>query len=167
MTGFTKLFQDIVTSTIWREPDTTRIVWVTMLALADKDGFVSSSVPGLAAMANVAMPKTIEALATLMSPDKWSRSKEYEGRRIAEVDGGWKILNHAKYRDKLSAEERRRYLAEKQAEYRRKKQMGKPLKGEVEFEKLAENGATDAELDEHVTKSLPKKMREARVEGGQ
>lgn len=124
---------------------------------------MSSSVPGLAAMANVAMPKTVEALETLMSPDKWSRSKEYEGRRIAEVDGGWKILNHAKYRDKLSAEERRKYLAEKQAEYRAKKKGFKPSPGELAYQKMVENGASQEELDAHIQK-VNKEAIDARKE---
>ncbi len=33
--AYTKLFHSIVTSTIWRETDPTRIVWITMLALAE------------------------------------------------------------------------------------------------------------------------------------
>lgn len=156
MTGYTKLFQDIVTSTIWREPDTTRIVWVTMLALADRDGVVSASVPGLAAMANVSMEATVAALQTLSSPDQWSRSKENEGRRIQESDSGWKILNHAKYRDKMSAEDRRKYLAEKQAEYRLKKRV-RPLPGQLANEQMARNGATEKELIRHQESLLPER----------
>ena len=40
------------------------------------------------------------ALATLSSPDEFSRSTEHEGRRIVAVDGGWQILNYLKYREK-------------------------------------------------------------------
>lgn len=129
MKGYTKLFQDIVTSTIWREPDTTRIVWITLLALSGEDGVVSASVPGLAAIAGVSMEKTLEALDKLKEPDKWSRTKDHEGRRIEETDGGWKILNHGKYRAKMNYEDRKVYLAEKQKEYReREKKKGLPKK---------------------------------------
>jgi len=118
MQGYTKLFNSILASTIWSEPDHTRITWITMLAMADKDGMVSASVPGLAALARISVEKCEEALVTLSSPDRYSRTKELEGRRIAEIDGGWQLLNYEKYKKKLSAEERREYLAAKQREYR-------------------------------------------------
>lgn len=42
------------------------------------------------------------------------------GRRIAEIDGGWRLLNHAKYRHIRSSEERREYMRE----YMRKRRAG-------------------------------------------
>jgi hypothetical protein len=45
---FTKLFSSITESTVWDEPDRVRLVWITMLAMADKHGRVWASVPGLA-----------------------------------------------------------------------------------------------------------------------
>lgn len=39
--GSIKLFGSIVASTIWREDDKTRLVWITLLALSDRDGFVA------------------------------------------------------------------------------------------------------------------------------
>lgn len=107
MAGFTKLFASITDSTIWQAPDTTRIVWITMLAMADQNGYVGASVPGLAARARVSMSDCIAALDTLRSPDEWSRTKDFEGRRITDADGGWRLLNHAKYRAKLDAVDRR------------------------------------------------------------
>ena len=101
MSGYTKLFSTLPLSTIWKEPNETRIVWITMLALANMDGTVDSSIPGLADLARVDLDKCEAALKTLMSPDKYSRTKTDEGRRIKEIDGGWLILNHAKYRDTL------------------------------------------------------------------
>ena len=107
MAGFTKLFASITDSTIWQAPNATRIVWITMLAMADQNGYVGASVPGLASRARVTMDDCLAALTTLLSPDEWSRTKDFEGRRIAEADGGWTLLNHAKYRAKLNAVDRR------------------------------------------------------------
>src|SRR3990172_8743045 len=121
MTGYTKLFASIVTSTVWREPDHVRLVWVTMLALADKYGVVEASVPGLADMARVDVKQCREALRRLMEPDEDSRTQEYNGCRIEAVDGGWRLLNHAKYRHKMSADERREYDRIRKAEQRRAK----------------------------------------------
>lgn len=117
--SYAKLFSTIATSTIWSEPLATRVVWITMLAIADRDGEVQASVPGLARVANVSLAECESALDTLMSPDRYSRTPEHEGRRIEAIDGGWRLLNHAKYRKKLDAaeqrERKRRWIAEKRA----------------------------------------------------
>lgn len=107
MTGYTKLFSSITDSTVWREPDRTRLVWITMLAMADADGYVAASVPGLADRARVPLEDCLKALEAFKSPDEWSRTKEYDGRRIVDVDGGWQLLNHGKYRAIQDAEHRR------------------------------------------------------------
>ena len=96
--GFTLLWGSLVNSSVWGLPDHVRLVWVTMLALKDRYGVVRGSVPGLAHQARVEVEKTREALEVLKAPDLDSSGREYEGRRIEEVDGGWVILNHFKYR---------------------------------------------------------------------
>lgn len=122
MAGYTKLFNSILASTIWRAPDKTRLVWITLLAMADKRGIAEGSIPGLADMARVSIEDCEKALDELQQPDRYSRSTEYAGRRIEPIDGGWRLLNHGKYRQKLNADERREYLRQKQAEYRASKQ---------------------------------------------
>ena len=104
MMGYTKLFSSILGSSIWREDLATKIVWVTLLASADADGVVEASVPGLAHFAGVTIEEAEVALRKFLSPDPYSRSPEHEGRRIEVVDGGWRLLNHAKYREKMSPE---------------------------------------------------------------
>lgn len=120
MSGYTKLFNSILASTIWRADNNTRIVWITMLAMADKYGIVEGSVPGLADFARVPVEACRMALNELQQPDEDSRSKEQEGRRIEAVEGGWRLINHPKYRAKMNADERREYLRIKQREYRQK-----------------------------------------------
>ena len=121
MAGYTKLFGSILESTIWQEAAHIRLVWITMLALVDRTGVVNASVPGLAHRAGVSLKEVEEALEKFMEPDPYSRSSENEGRRIERVDGGWLILNYAKYRAKYSEEDRREYKRVKQAEYRARK----------------------------------------------
>lgn len=118
MTGYTKLFGTIVASTIWREDKETKIVWITMLAMANKDGMVEASIPGLADMARVTVEEVERALACLEGPDQYSRTKDHEGKRVKAVDGGWFVLNHAKYRAKMNADERREYFRLKKQEER-------------------------------------------------
>lgn len=116
--AYTKLFSSIVTSTIWSENDRTRIVWITMLAICDKNGEVQGSIPGLARIAGVPVEDCRSAIATFLAPDPDSRTKDDEGRRIEEIDGGWLLLNHRKYREMASGEDRLRSAAERQARLR-------------------------------------------------
>ena len=106
MSGFTKLFSSIIASTIWCESPETKVVWITMLAMADQNGVVNASAPGLAAMAQVGFESVIKALQCFEAPDEYSRSTEFEGRRIQKVDGGWLILNYQKYREIRNEEKR-------------------------------------------------------------
>lgn len=117
---FTKLFNSILDSTIWQEPKETKLVWITLMAMCDRDGEIHASIPGLAVRAGVSVPECEAALACMLSPDPYSRTKAEEGRRIKEIDGGWVLLNHPKYRALLSSEERREYNRQKQAQHRAK-----------------------------------------------
>ena len=116
--GYTKLFSSIVASTIWREPDHVRLVWITMLAVSDPWGHVRASVPGLADLARVSIEHCEQAIATLSGPDKYSRTKDHDGRRIQEEDGGFFILNFVKHRDAGSDGHRREYMREYMRERR-------------------------------------------------
>ena len=119
---FTKLFSSITESTVWCESSDTRIVWIGMLAMADKYGRVWGSIPGLANRCRVSVDATRAAIKSFLSPDPDSRTKEHEGKRIREIDGGWLLLNHGKYRDIRDEEERRAYKAEHERKRRAKKQ---------------------------------------------
>jgi hypothetical protein len=98
MHSYTKLFSSIITSTIWMEDDKTRILWITLLAMSDQHGEVYSSIPGLARVSGMTVAQAVASLDKLLAPDPYSRTPDYEGRRIAPIDGGWEILNHGKYR---------------------------------------------------------------------
>jgi len=118
--SYTKLFNSIITSTIWMENNDTRIVWITMLAMADKNGEVQASVPGLARVAGVQTESCREALAKFLSPDPDSRTKDDDGKRIEHIEGGWRLLNHRKYREMCSREEQKASEAKRKADYRAK-----------------------------------------------
>ena len=119
--AYTKLFTSIITSTIWAEDDATRIVWITLLALADKNGEVQGSVPGIARMAAVSIESCRAAFVKFMSPDPDSRTKDDEGRRVEEIEGGWVLLNHRKYREMASGEDRKAQDAIRQQRARDKR----------------------------------------------
>lgn len=109
--GYTKVFGSMLTSSIWEESHETFRVWITLLLLADKDGVVDASVPGLARMARVTLEQCEAALLVLASPDKYSRTPDLEGRRLESVNPPWRLVNHAKYRLRLGVEERAAYKA--------------------------------------------------------
>jgi hypothetical protein len=97
---YNKLFTKILDSSIWLEPDTTRIVWLTFIAAMDEDGFAQfASVANLAHRARVDLPAAEQAVKTLESPDTISSDQDHEGRRIERAAGGWIILNAHKYRE--------------------------------------------------------------------
>src|SRR3990172_4031514 len=108
--GFTKLFSGLVHSTVWREEMHVKVVWITMLALADRNGHVLASMPGLADASRVSLDQCKDALKRLSAPDVHSRTKAHEGRRIEPIDGGWALLNYIKYRTLRDDENRRQQV---------------------------------------------------------
>jgi hypothetical protein len=145
--GFTKLFSSLVHSTVWREEMHVKVVWVTMLALANRHGDVLASVPGLADAARVSLEQCVDALEKFKAPDPWSRTKTHEGRRVIEVDGGWNLLNYPKYREIRDADERRIQTREAVRRHRARKAKSltvstvspdKPPKAQAEAEAEAE-----------------------------
>ena len=126
---FTKLFASITESTVWCEPDRIRLVWICMLAMADARGRVWASIPGLANRARVPIADAEDAINRFLSPDEYSRTPDNEGRRIEPIDGGWRLLNHEKYRsirdEETIKESKRRHINAKRAEDREKAEKAK------------------------------------------
>lgn len=118
MSGYTKLFSSILDSTVWIQPRHVKIVWVTMLAMVGHDGVVEASIPGLAKRADATVEEVEDALRIFLAPDPYSRSKALEGRRIIEVDGGWALVNHPKYKHKASDADKREKDALRAKAYR-------------------------------------------------
>lgn len=121
MAGYTKLHSDMLESSIWSEDDKTRIVWITMLLLTDAKGYVGASLPGLAHAARVDLASCEHAVKRLSSPDQYSRTKENDGRRIAEVDGGWVIINYEKHRNRVSSDAEAAGARDRMRRYRARK----------------------------------------------
>lgn len=153
--SYTKLDGGITESTIWQAPDATLRVWIAMLARADQHGYVGASMPGLAALSRVSLEDCIAAIEHLSGPDKWSRTKDNDGRRIAPADGGWVLLNHAKYRAAQNADDRRERSRVAMAELREKRKKEEQLitvnKVNQSYTKLTQ---AEAEAEAVKTKAL-------------
>jgi hypothetical protein len=82
--------------------------------MADAEGMVRSTAPGIARRANLGLSDTEKALRMFEAPDNHSRSLNDEGKRIKRVDGGYQIINYGKYRERdYTAAERMRRLRAK------------------------------------------------------
>jgi len=91
------------------------------MLMCDKKGIVEGSVPGMARAAVVTREQCEDALAVLSAPDPDSRTKDFDGRRIEAIDGGWRLLNHDTYKKKLgllttSSKERVKRYRERQSD---------------------------------------------------
>lgn len=116
--GYTKLDENLVTSSIWSEDDKTLRVWCYLMARADSNGWVLDTIPAIARACNYDIETVETILQKFAGPDKYSRTKDHEGRRIAilnEPEFGIYLLNHPKYREKdhTAAERQRRHRAAK------------------------------------------------------
>jgi hypothetical protein len=150
MSGFTKLHECIVRSSIWTEDLVTRIVFVTFLAMADASGNVIGVRKRLAASANVSIEEYDRAIEKLSSPDPESKTPDHEGRRIIPIPGGWHLVNYAKYRANRDPERRREQNreAKRRQREREKKASAKcqPKSAQAEAEAEAEADTAGAAL---------------------
>jgi hypothetical protein len=134
-----------------------------MLAMADSKGRIFGSIPGLANRARVSVDSARTAINTFLSPDPDSRTPVAEGRRIEPIDGGWRLINHDKYRslrDEESAKEaKRKYINERRAKERAEK-VDKTVDNSIysrsqsnAVERCRDNAEAEAEKEE--SKSTP------------
>ena len=107
-----KLSSTLITSSVWREAVHTKVVWITMLAMSDRQGLVIASVPGLAHFAGVSRDECRDALECLSSPDPDSSTQTSEGRRIEPIEGGWHLINFDKYQGTMEVEARKQQKRE-------------------------------------------------------
>src|SRR3974390_1936924 len=100
---YNKLFTKILDSSVWLESDSTRLVWITMIASMRKDGFCGfSAIGNVANTARVSMEAATEAIRVLESPDERNPDQDHEGRRIERVPDGWVVINAQKYNSIIS-----------------------------------------------------------------
>lgn len=111
-------------SSVWQESVSTKLMWVTLLLMANRDGEVRAAIPGLANAAGIPIAECEAAMATFMAPDPYSQSQEYGGQRVKHENGVWVILNYSHYRGLESAEEARVKGAARVAKHRALKALG-------------------------------------------
>ena len=159
MAGYTKLFSSILMSSNWEEDTDTRIVWVTLLALADQDGHVDGTVHSVARVARVSVEACQSAMDTFLNTDPLDRSGVMDGRRVIPEHGGWTLVNYNAYRHRMSDEDRKERDRIRQAKYR----MSRVTSPDVTEIRQAEAEA-EAEADTKAKAKKRKNVSSATVE---
>ena len=87
------------------------VTFQQFIVLADSEGIVDYTPPALSRRTGIPLDILEHGITKLQEPDKYSRSRELEGRRITLLDDhrpwGWEIVNYAYYRDMASREDKR------------------------------------------------------------
>jgi len=156
--AYSKLHSSIVHSSLWTEPDHVRLLFITLLAMCDKEGCVYGSRGGLerAAMIDPNACDEMNPWEVLLSPDPDSsdkmRAPEHEGRRIVEIPGGFQLLNFAYYRGLRNDDDRAEQNRRAQAKWR--VSHGKPSSATVSHGKPPK-AHTEAEADAEASPPHP------------
>lgn len=121
---YAKIFTQIFDSSI-AENYEVRHVFEDLLKLADKDGVVDMTTEAISRRTNVPLEKVRFGIEQLSQPDKSSRSKEQDGRRLIPLDSrrnwGWIIVNYGHYRALQDEETRKKYFRDAKRKQREKK----------------------------------------------
>ena len=160
------LWNTIVESSLWDEDDVVVKVFITMLAVQDRDHIVRHNAYALSRKSRKTETQVLEALKILSEPDeKRCEPQEFEGRRIKAVEEGWLILNGEKYQEMMKLEMRRATNRKSQAEFRKRQEerrLSQLMKGapdhsgaERAFVKSIENGEPTEIQDSIVERTLP------------
>ena len=136
------------------------------MLLADQDGVVHSSIPGLAHTARVPLDVCHRSILKFMEPDPFSGTKDLEGRRIEPVEGGWKLVNYLKYREMMNADEQRERARLRQQAKRERDKITKnvtlrhaPSRSVTDVTTLDVDVDVDVDVKELKSKSLVSRKR--------
>jgi len=138
-----------------------------MLAIANKHGEIQASIPGLARVAAVSVEDCERAINRFMSPDKYSRTPDDEGRRIEKIEGGWVLINHSKYRAMASKDEEKTASAIRQQRFRdQKKRNSSVTKSNGEVTPSNDAVTEDRDIADTDTDTKAKKNTPLTPQGG-
>lgn len=97
MIEFSSLFSSVVLSVIWCQEPYICKIWVTLIALMDRDGIVRADLPRLAELCHVTEKQCARAIKILTSPDPTNITEPPLGCRLEAVGGGWRMIHHVTY----------------------------------------------------------------------
>lgn len=170
---FVKLDTGIIRSTLWSDKEASDVFIAALLMAEPREflepqaqirvdslertgwaappgwyGFVPAAGIGILSVARIDRDAGIEALRRLGEPDKESRSRDFDGRRLIRIDGGYLVLNYIRYRERdyTAADRARRWRERRKA--KSNAVSDRPIhrnvtQAEAEAEAEAENVTTD------------------------
>ncbi len=102
-----------------------------LIVLADADGVIDMTPPAIAGKTSIPLEILEKGLKILSEPDPYSRSPGSNGARIQLLDEqrpwGWFLVNHKKYRDLRTAEDRRAYMRVYMRKHRKEESVNKSV----------------------------------------
>lgn len=126
---YAKIFKSMFDGTLRGKSDPL-LVFVNLLANADKEGFVDRHFRAISDETGIPIDRVEAAVTQLESPDDDSRTQELQGRRLERIDEhrnwGWRIVNYLKYRKMQDEESRRESQRERQRACRARKSEKSP-----------------------------------------
>ena len=116
---YAKVFERILTSSIMDAGVHVRWLWIVLLVMADRDGYVIATETALARIANMPVDDVRDAITVLTAPDPNSTSPEHEGRRVLPVGPNtWWIPGVPRYRAIRDADDQRAETKERVRRWR-------------------------------------------------
>ena len=109
---YVKMYEQLFNSSIMEQPLDIRYIWMCILTLADKEGYIDMTIPSIARRINISDNKVANAIDLFVAPDPSSRTPDHDGRRLEPIreSFGWRVINYIKYRDLRDQEARREYM---------------------------------------------------------
>jgi len=117
-----KVFESIYDGSLYGQWEAI-VTMQQLIVLADADGVIDMTPPAIAGKTSIPLEILEKGLKILSQPDPYSRSPGSDGARIQLLDDqrpwGWFLVNHKKYRDLRTAEDRRKYMRKYMRERRK------------------------------------------------
>lgn len=180
---FVKLDCDILKSSLWPDKGP-RDVFITALLMAEPFevqmpaqqieirtlkptgwmvpmgwyGFVKGASASIIHLAMVGREEGLAALEILGAPDYGSKSRDFDGRRLVRIEGGFIVLNFVKYRERdyTSADRSKRWRerqkkqqreAERESRVAKRRANGKTIRPEHRTDGGRVNGHSESEVE--------------------
>lgn len=116
-----KIFESMYDGTIaenWKA----LVTFQQMIILCDSGGVIDMTPQSISRRTGIPLEIITEGVSALEMPDPMSRTPDEEGRRIVRIDAhrpwGWRLVNHRRYRQIASSEDKRRADRERIADKR-------------------------------------------------
>jgi len=149
-----KIFESIYGGSLYGQWEAI-VTMQQLIVLADADGVIDMSVPAIVGKTSIPLEIIEKGLNILAEPDPHSRTPGSDGVRIQLLDEhrdwGWFLVNHEKYKNLRTAEDRREYMKE----YMRKRRAETAANNSVDSckQSLAQLANKDKDKDKDKDKS--------------